>query len=38
VVGVGVNLPVPGLWTFEVTARYGEFDQVVFSVQLPVSG
>jgi copper transport protein len=38
VVGAGVNLPVAGLWTFEVTARYGEFDQVVFSVQIPVSG
>jgi copper transport protein len=38
VVGVDVNLPVAGLWTFEVTARYGEFDQVVFSVQIPVSG
>lgn len=37
VVGVGVNLPVAGLWTFEVTARYGEFDQVVFTVQIPVS-
>ena len=33
-----VNLPVAGLWTFEVTARYGEFDEVVFMVQIPVSG
>ncbi len=38
VVGAGVNLPVAGLWTFEVTARYGEFDQVVFTVEIPVSG
>ncbi len=38
VVGADVNLPVPGLWTFEVTARYGEFDEVVFTVQIPVSG
>jgi copper transport protein len=37
VVGSNVNLPVAGLWTFEVTARYGEFDQVVFVVQLPVT-
>jgi len=38
VVGSAVNLPVAGLWTFEVTARYGEFDQVVFTVQIPVAG
>ena len=38
VIGTAVNLPVAGLWTFEVTARYGEFDQVVFTVQIPVSG
>ena len=38
VVGANVNLPVAGLWTFVVTARYGEFDQVVFVVQIPVSG
>ncbi len=38
VVGTAVDLPVAGLWTFEVTARYGEFDEVVFSVQIPVSG
>ncbi len=37
VVGANLNLPVAGLWTFEVTARYGEFDEVVFSVQIPVS-
>ena len=38
VVGVDVDLPVAGLWTFDVTARFGEFDQVVFTVQIPVSG
>jgi len=37
VVSTDVNLPVAGLWTFEVTARYGEFDEVVFTVQVPVS-
>jgi copper transport protein len=37
VVGANLNLPVAGLWTFEVTARYGDFDQVVFTVQIPVS-
>lgn len=37
VIGAEVNLPVAGLWTFEVTARYGEFDQVVFAVEIPVS-
>ena len=35
---VGVDLPVAGLWTFEVVARFGEFDQVIFAVQIPVSG
>ena len=37
VIGVDVDLPVPGLWTFEVVTRFGEFDQVVFTVQIPVS-
>ena len=37
VVGTNVNLPVAGLWTFEVTARYGEFDQVGFTVEIPVT-
>jgi copper transport protein len=32
-----VDLPVAGLWTFVVTARFGEFDQVVFTVEIPVS-
>ena len=38
VVGANLNLPVAGLWTFDVTARYGDFDEVVFTVQIPVSG
>ncbi|HUS41833.1 MAG TPA: copper resistance protein CopC [Ilumatobacteraceae bacterium] len=37
VVGANLNLPVAGLWTFEVTARYGDFDEVAFVVQIPVS-
>ena len=36
-IGANLNLPVAGLWTFEVTARYGEFDQVVFTLQIPVA-
>jgi copper transport protein len=37
VIGYDVNLPVAGLWTFDVTARFGEFDQQVFTVQIPVT-
>ncbi len=37
VIATDVTLPVAGLWTFDVTARFGEFDQVVFTVQIPVS-
>ncbi len=37
VVATDVDLPVAGTWSFEVTARFGEFDQVVFSVQIPVA-
>jgi copper transport protein len=37
VIGPDVDLPVAGTWTFEVTARFGEFDQVVFTVDIPVS-
>jgi copper transport protein len=37
VIGPAVDLPVAGLWTFEVTARFGEFDQVIFTVQIPVT-
>jgi copper transport protein len=37
VVAANLDLPVAGVWTFEVTARYGDFDQVVFTVQIPVS-
>lgn len=36
-IGSNVDLPVPGLWTFTVTARFGEFDQVVFPIQIEVS-
>jgi len=37
VIATDVSLPVAGLWTFDVTARFGEFDQVVFTVEIPVS-
>ena len=37
VIATDVNLPVAGVWTFDVTARFGEFDQVVFTVQIPVA-
>jgi copper transport protein len=37
VIGPDVDLPVAGLWTFEVAARFGEFDQVIFTVEIPVS-
>lgn len=30
------NLPIAGTWTFTITARYGEFDQVVFNADLAV--
>ncbi len=30
------NLPVAGTWTFTVTARYGEFEEVVFTTDLVV--
>lgn len=36
VVADNANFPVPGLWTIEITARYGEFDQIVFKVDVPV--
>ena len=28
--------PVAGKWTVELTARYGEFDQVVFTMSIDV--
>ena len=37
VIGTVVDLPVAGLWTFEVVARFGEFDQVIFTVQILVT-
>ena len=30
------DFPIPGVWKITVTARYGEFDQVVFTGQLEV--
>ena len=30
------NIPLAGLWTFTITVRYGDFDQVVFTAQLEV--
>lgn len=37
VIANNVDLPVAGLWTIEVTARYGEFDQAVFHLDIPVN-
>jgi copper transport protein len=31
------TFPLPGQWTITVTARYGEFDQVVFATDIPVT-
>lgn len=31
------DIPLAGLWTFTITARYGEFDQVIFTAQMVVS-
>lgn len=36
VIADDADFPVAGLWTIEITARYGEFDQVVFNVDVPV--
>ncbi len=33
-----VDLPLKGRWSFEVTARYGRFEEVRFTVPLTVSG
>jgi copper transport protein len=30
------TFPVPGLWEIQVTARYGEFDQVVFTIEADI--
>lgn len=30
------NFPIPGRWTITVTARYGEFDQLVFTTAVDV--
>jgi copper transport protein len=31
------EFPVAGTWTITVTARFGEFDQVVFKLDVPVA-
>lgn len=31
-----VDLPLPGLWTIEVAARYGDFDQATFDMEMRV--
>jgi copper transport protein len=31
------NFPIPGQWTVTVTARYGEFDQVVFTTDVAIT-
>lgn len=36
VIADDADFPVAGLWTIEITARYGEFDQVVFNVDVPI--
>ncbi len=36
VIADNADFPVPGIWTIEITARYGEFDQIVFDVDIPV--
>lgn len=37
VIADDADFPVAGLWNIEITARYGEFDQVVFNVEIPVA-
>ena len=32
------NFPLAGRWTLTVTARFGEFDQVVFVTEVDVTG
>ena len=34
--GSGVVLPLPGTWTFEIVARYSNFDATTFSLDLTV--
>jgi copper transport protein len=36
VTATDANLPIAGAWTFAITARYGEFDQVTFDAELVV--
>lgn len=37
VIGTDVDLPIAGEWTFVVRARYGDFEQVAFTMELAVS-
>ncbi len=30
------DFPLPGVWEIEVTARYGEFDQVIFTIEAEI--
>ncbi len=36
-IGTNVDLPIAGDWTFVVKARFGEFEQVTFTMQIPVT-
>ena len=36
VTGYDATLPFPGEWTFTISARYGEFEQVDFATTLTV--
>jgi copper transport protein len=36
VTGNDTVLPLPGTWTFTITARYSEFDETVFTAELAV--
>jgi len=36
VVANDADLPLPGLWTITVRARYGEFDEYVFTADFDV--
>lgn len=36
VIAYDANFPIPGSWTIVVTARFGDFDQIVFSVEVDI--
>ncbi|HWL44229.1 MAG TPA: copper resistance protein CopC [Ilumatobacter sp.] len=36
VIAYDANFPIPGVWTIVVTARYGDFDQIVFSLEVEI--